>query len=78
MTLIVTVNGPETVWLLADRRFSGPRGVHRDDATKILTLEATDGVALIGYAGLGATAQGTEPANWMSAVLRGRNLTIEQ
>ena len=41
-------------------------------------LETTDGVAILGYAGLGATALGTEPADWMSAVLRGRNFTLEQ
>jgi hypothetical protein len=40
-------------------------------------LETTDGVAILGYAGLGATALGTEPADWMSAVLRGRNLPLE-
>ena len=31
-----------------------------------------------GTAGLGETAQGTEPADWMSAVLRGRRLSLEQ
>jgi hypothetical protein len=41
-------------------------------------LQTTDGVALLGYAGLGATALGTEPADWMSRVLRGRNLPLEQ
>jgi hypothetical protein len=41
-------------------------------------LETTDGIAILGYAGLGATALGTEPADWMSAVLRGRNLPLEQ
>jgi hypothetical protein len=41
-------------------------------------LETSDGVAILGYAGLGATARGTEPADWMSAVLRGRNLPLEQ
>jgi hypothetical protein len=35
-------------------------------------------VAILGYAGLGLTALGTEPADWMSAVLRGRNLPLEQ
>lgn len=41
-------------------------------------LETTDGVAILGYAGLGATGLGTEPADWMSGVLRGRNLPLEQ
>jgi hypothetical protein len=40
-------------------------------------LETDDGVAILGYAGLGATVLGTEPADWMSAVLRGRRLSIE-
>jgi hypothetical protein len=42
-----------------------------------MLLETTDGVAIVGYAGLGATALGTEPADWMSAVLRGRHLPLE-
>jgi hypothetical protein len=41
-------------------------------------LETTDGVAILGYAGLGATALGTEPSVWMSAVLRTRNFPLEQ
>jgi len=41
-------------------------------------LDTTDGVAILGYAGLGATAKGTEPSEWMSRVLRGRNMTMEQ
>jgi hypothetical protein len=42
-----------------------------------MCLDTTDGVAILGYAGLGATALGTEPAEWMSAVLRGRNHPLE-
>jgi hypothetical protein len=41
-------------------------------------LETTDGVAILGYAGLGATARGTEPSDWMSAVLRGTSFSLEQ
>lgn len=79
MTLIVAVNGRETIWLLADRRLSSKGGRRvRDDARKIMILETTDAVALLGYAGLGATALGTEPSEWMSAVLRGRKLPLEQ
>ena len=44
----------------------------------MMFLETTDGVAILGYAGLGATINGTEPADWMSSVLRGRNLPLEQ
>lgn len=78
MTLIVTVNGRESIWLLADRRLSFKARAPRDNARKVMILECTDGVAILGYAGLGATALGTEPADWMSAVLRGRKLPLEQ
>ncbi|MGD0397897.1 MAG: hypothetical protein ABSC04_03210 [Syntrophobacteraceae bacterium] len=78
MTLVVTVNGPETIWLLADRRLTSRGRVLRDDARKVMFLETLDGVAILGYAGLGATSAGTEPADWMSSVLRGRNLSLEQ
>jgi hypothetical protein len=78
VTLVVTVNGPDTIWLLADRRLSYEGRVPKDDARKVMFLETTDGVAILGYAGLGATALGTEPADWMSAVLRGRNFPLEQ
>ena len=78
MTLVATINGPETIWVLADRRLSSGSRVVREDARKVMFLEATDGVAILGYCGLGATGQGNEPSNWMSAVLRGRNLPLEQ
>lgn len=77
MTLVVTVNGPESIWLLADGRLSYKGRPPRDDGIKMMHLDTTDGVAILGYAGLGATALGTEPADWMSAVLRGRNLRLE-
>lgn len=78
MTLIVTVNGSKTIWLLADRRLTRRGRSPQDDARKLLLLDATDGIAMLGYAGLGATALGTEPADWMRAVLRGRHLPVEQ
>ena len=77
MTLIVTVNGPETIWLLADRRLSYKNGQTRDDARKVMFLQTTDSVAILGYAGLGSTARGTEPSDWMSAALRGRNFPLD-
>jgi len=49
----------------------------QEDACKAMVLEATDGVAIITYAGLGATARNTEPSDWMSAVLRGRTYPME-
>jgi len=78
VTLVVSVNGPESIWLMADRRLSYRHGRTKDDARKLMFLETNDGVAILGYAGLGATALGTEPADWMSAVLRGRNFSLER
>lgn len=78
MTLVVTVNGCESIWLLADRRLSFKARAPKDDARKVMFLETMDGVAILGYAGLGATALGNEPADWMNAVLRGRKLPLEQ
>jgi hypothetical protein len=46
---------------------------------KVVNLETTDGVGFLACAGLGATPRGTQPSDWMSAVLRGRGgLTFEQ
>jgi hypothetical protein len=42
------------------------------------TADGSQDIAIVAYAGLRATAGGTEPADWMSAVLRDRNLSIEQ
>ena len=79
MTLVVAMNGRESVWMVTDRRLCSTKGrLLRDDARKMMAVETTDGVAILGYAGLGATARGIEPSDWMSAVLRSRNLTLEQ
>ena len=77
MTLIVTVQTSETIWMLSDRRLSAKGRRHKEDARKMMILETSDGVAMLGYAGLGATAAGTEPADWMSAVLRGIKAPLE-
>ena len=78
MTLVVTINGPETIWVLADRRLSDRGRIVKEDARKIMFLEADDGVAILAYTGLGATRLGTEPSDWMSRVLRGRRLLLEK
>jgi hypothetical protein len=80
VTLVVAVAGPKTIWLLADRRLSyGGGRPPKDDARKVMILETIDkGCAILGYSGLGATVRGTEPSDWMSAVLRGRHLLLEQ
>jgi hypothetical protein len=78
MTLVVAVTGEQSIWLLTDRRITFHTPPPKDDARKLLFLETTDGLALLGYAGLGSTALGTEPGDWMARVLRGRNLPLEQ
>jgi hypothetical protein len=66
--------------MVVDRRLSyGDARPPVEDAVKVMVLEADDGFAFVGYAGLGATALGTQPSAWMSAVLRGRRgYTLEQ
>lgn len=79
MTLVLSVHSRDTLWLLVDRRLSYRNSPPVDDAIKVMNLETTDGIGLLGYAGLGATSEGTQPSDWMSAVLRGRSdLTFEQ
>jgi hypothetical protein len=78
MTLVLTVNGPEAAWVVADRRLSYQGHPPKEDGRKIMLLDTVDGIAILAYAGLGATPRGTEPADWMSSVLRGRNLPLEQ
>ena len=78
MTLALGMTSPSSIWFVADRRLSRKGRKPNDNARKIMTLETTDGNAIIGYAGLGATALDTEPADWMCAVLRGRNLPLEK
>jgi hypothetical protein len=71
--LVLSVHGRDTIWVVADRRLSyGGRRRPIDDAVKIVDLDTIDGRGLLAYAGLGATARGTHPSEWMSEVLRGR------
>jgi hypothetical protein len=80
MTLVLSVHNRDTMWVVVDRRLSYGRGRRPvDDAVKVMSLETTDGVGLLAYAGLGATSNGTQPSEWMSAVLRGHGgLGFEQ
>lgn len=77
MTLALSLVGPESLWTVVDRRLTAGTRTVRDDARKIMFLETKDGVAILAYAGVGATGAGTEPADWMSAVLRGRDWPLE-
>lgn len=70
MTLVIALQGAKSIWLVADRRLTYPNR-QRNDACKILTVEGNNGVALLGYAGLGASARNTEPSSWMNDLLVG-------
>lgn len=79
MTLVLSVLGQDTIWMVTDRRLSRRGKPVTDSAVKVANLETTDGKALLGYAGLGATRSGTQPSTWMNSVLRARGgLTLEQ
>lgn len=78
MTLAVGIASRGSLWMVADRRLSCGSQVVRDDAKKVLKICATDGSALVSYAGLGSTATGMEPSQWMSNTLRGRRLTMHE
>ncbi|MEO3430709.1 hypothetical protein AAFN88_17780 [Pelagibius sp. CAU 1746] len=80
VTLVIGVVGRDSIWMVADRRLSYPKTAKRlpkEDGRKMMILETTDGVAFLGYAGLGSTSLGTEPADWMCKVLLGRNFPLE-
>jgi hypothetical protein len=77
MTLVVSVNGPNAIWLMADRRLSWADGSQRDDHYKVMALRRIDGAAILGYAVLGLTALGSEPSTWMESVLRPRDVPLE-
>ena len=78
MTLILTIQTRGSIWLVADRRLSASGSPPIDDAIKATVVEVSDGQALIGYAGLGATANGNQPSQWVNNVLRGRHHPLEQ
>ena len=79
---VLAVFGHETLWVVADRRLSYSHHGRRwtdESGMKIATLDAVDGACVLAYAGLGATARGMQPSDWMANVLRGRgDLTLEQ
>ncbi|MEM9625529.1 MAG: hypothetical protein AAGA21_04795 [Pseudomonadota bacterium] len=78
MTLVLAISGPWSMWMLTDRRLSAPGKIKSDNACKVMTLDSLANCAILGYAGLGMTGRGTQPSDWMSRVLRGRKLTVEQ
>jgi hypothetical protein len=78
MTLILAAIGRESIWIAADRRLSVGLKAVDDNAVKITEVSRSDGLALLGYAGLGRTPGNTEPSQWMCNVLRDRNWPLVQ
>jgi len=80
MTLILGLTSKETIWLMGDRRLTTQQGkIVSDEAIKLMEVETMQNdLALIGYAGLGATTKGREISDWMNSALRGRNLPLEE
>ena len=74
MTLLLAVGSRDHFWMVTDRPLPyADRRKPVDDAVKILLLETVDGVGVLGYAGLGATAKRrTQPSEWMNDAPRGR------
>jgi hypothetical protein len=77
MTLVIAATGRESIWMMADRRLTFIDRPPRDEAVKMMFLEARQDIAILGYAGLGKTAHGVEPSDWMSAALRCRKMSLE-
>jgi hypothetical protein len=78
MTLVLSVQATNAIFMVADCRLSAPGRKPFDSACKMMVLETSDGVALLGYAGLGSTAVGTQPSTWMSRVIRGVDVPLER
>ena len=70
MTLSIAIAGARTIWLCTDTRLSY-QDHSRDGGIKCLQIQESTDTAYVGYCGLGATEQGTEPSAWMARVLRG-------
>ena len=77
MTLVLSGQTRGSLWVVADRRLSWRGRPPTDDAVKIACVETTDGIAIISYAGLGATALGSQPSDWIVRTLRGRRHSLE-
>lgn len=78
MTLVVALLGRRSIWLLTDRRLTAGAEIVDENAVKLMILERGDDAALLGYSGLGATPNKTQPSAWMNALLRTRNLSLER
>lgn len=71
VTLVLAFHGEKSIWICADRRLTYPDR-YEDKACKVLSVEGTDGCAILGYSGLGSTLAGTQPSDWMNDLLSGQ------
>jgi hypothetical protein len=76
MTFTLGLTSAKSVFLVVDHRISWSNRFE-DRGVKVATVKAVDGLALLGYAGLGETAKGTQPSTWMRNLLDGRMMTVE-
>jgi hypothetical protein len=78
MTLVISAQTRDSLWLVADRRLSWRDRPPVDDAVKIAFIESTDGQAIVSYAGsVGRTFCGHQPSAWIVSALRGRRCSLE-
>jgi hypothetical protein len=78
MTLLIGIATADSIWMCGDRRLTASNG-QRDDARKVVGLDCQDGVALVGYAGLGATRlDAPDLSAWVVNTLNCRNEPVVQ
>lgn len=78
MTLVIAVHNRRCLWVVADRRLSYADGRPPiDNAIKLMSLQTEDGFGVLAYAGLGMTARGTQPSEWLRSVFLGRTGRFE-
>lgn len=79
MTLAITLVTPRGVWASADHRLTEiPSGnLVTDQSVKYVSVQCSDGAALITYTGLGRVGR-TDVSKWMREILRGESRTVDE
>jgi len=82
MTFAFAFVSRRVAFVAADRRLSGVRAANGHLATKLFSLETSDGQGIMTYAGAGARmVAGRKPfeiSEWIERVLQGANRTLDQ
>lgn len=79
MTFVLAMHGAKSIWMCVDRQLTYSPTFKSDKGCKVIEVSGTDGVALLGYAGLGASLARTQPSDWMNDLLVGKaGLTVEE